>query len=161
VLELRETPGYRYRVERIREFIDSATIIVRAVAIGPEAYSPLTERPGPVTGVSFAVTERLRGTGIADRFVLPGMLVENDDFNPGPVPYTIVRRAGQRGDCFAREYRMGAEYLLILRESHRGVLTPYWRPLAPFNEQLRGPDDPWLLWVRQQVSTLALSAYIE
>jgi hypothetical protein len=29
--------------------------------------------------------------------------------------------------------------------------TVYWSPLSPVNEQLRSAEDPWLLWVRQQV----------
>jgi hypothetical protein len=153
VRELRDSPGYQYRVERIRDFIDSASVIVRAVAIRPEVLTPPPNASrGRFSEVSFVVTERLRGTGIADTLVLSGILVENDDFNSGPVPYTTVRRAGQRGDCFAEDYRVGAEYLFILREFQPGALTPYWKPLAPLNEQLRGPDDPWLLWVRKQVS---------
>ena len=92
-----------------------------------------------------------------DRLLFPGTLVDRDDFNPDSVPYTIVRPAGQRGDCDAKEYRLGAEYLFILRPSRRGGLTPHWRPLAPFNEQLRGADDPWIEWVRAQVRQRSVS----
>lgn len=152
--ELRESPDYRYRVERIREFIDSATVIVRAVAVGPAEVAPSTTRQGSTSVISFAVQERLRGGVLSDTLLLPGVLVERDDFNPGPVPYTMVRPSGQRGSCFTLEYRAGAEYLLVLTNSSRG-LTPHWKPLAPLNEQIRGSEDPWLHWVRQQVMNSA------
>src|SRR5688572_14229316 len=137
VRELRASPGYRYRVERIREFIDSATVIVRTTAMGPDTLGVRPTEPdsfAPVrSSVVFQVLETLRGTVPNDRLVLPGTLVDRDDFNRGAVPYTIVRHAGQRGDCEAREYRVGGQYLFILRPSRAGSgLTPYWRPLAPF-----------------------------
>jgi hypothetical protein len=77
--------------------------------------------------------------------------VARDDFNSGTVPYQMVRSAGQRGDCHAREYRAEAEYLLLLQQLGVEGLSAHWKPLAPFNEQLRGPDDPWLIWVREVV----------
>ncbi len=61
------------------------------------------------------------------------------------VPYTTPRRSAQLG-CFAFDYRIGAEYLFILQG---GVL--YHRIGAPLNEEVRGPDDPWLNWVKKQV----------
>jgi hypothetical protein len=71
-----------------------------------------------------------------------------DDFNPAPVPYPAVRPAGQRGSCFAEEYRRGGEFLLLLKRT-AGHLTPYWAALAPTNEQIRGADDRWVRWVRE------------
>jgi hypothetical protein len=41
---------------------------------------------------------------------------------------------------------------LMLVEEGPGILTPYWAPLLPTNEQLHGPDDPWLAWVRTRVA---------
>lgn len=155
VTELRANPGYRYRTERIREFVDSATVIVRAVAIGIDSAGASPASPQVRVyefPIRFRVVETLRGRVLDDRLVLPGILVDRDDFNPNPVPYTIVRPAGQRGDCAAKDYRVGGEYLFILRPSRvDGSLTPYWRPLAPFNEQVRGADDPWVEWVRAQL----------
>jgi len=153
VTELRHSSGYRYRVERIGEFVDSATVIVRAVAIGvdtldTDAVDPRYRREPAVV---FRPLETLRGTVAPDRLVFRGAVVDRDDFNPGSVPYTLVRLAGQRGDCEAKEYRLGAEYLFILRPSRRGGLTPHWRPLAPFNEQVRGAEDPWVEWVRARI----------
>ena len=134
VSELRSSPGYRYTVDRIRQFVDSASIIVRAKALAtPESDGR----------VRFEILESIRGPDTLSYIELRGVLVDRDDFNGGTVPYQIVRSAGQRGDCHAQEYRAGAEYLLILQ-----LLSPHWKPLAPFNEQLRGSDDPWLIWVR-------------
>jgi hypothetical protein len=153
IAELVASPDYRYRVERVREFIDSATVIVRAVAVGVDTLD--TDSTDPAyrrePAVVFRPVETLRGTVPENRLIFPGTLVERDDFNPGPVPYTIVRLAGQRGDCEAKEYRLGSQYLFILRPGYRGGLTPHWRALAPFNEQVRGADDPWAEWVRARV----------
>ena len=34
----------------------------------------------------------------------------------------------------------------------KGTMTPYWQSLAPTNEQVRGPDDPWVAWVRKELA---------
>src|SRR5687768_990461 len=151
VSTLRSNPeGYHYPLEHIRGFVAGAEVIVRAVALDSAAWSapaglPHSPNRGSA-GVTFRIVESLRGSLPAESLVLPGVLVPRDDFNPGAVPYRIVRMAGQRGDCFPREYRPGAEYLLLLRQSPAGP-TPHWAALAPLNEQLRGADDPWLAWV--------------
>ncbi len=57
------------------------------------------------------------------------------------------------GSCNAFTYRLGAEYLLLLRpDRSTGKLSPYWWYLGPSNEQLRDASDPWLAWVRGQVA---------
>ena len=139
--ELRQSPGYRWRVERIEELVDSASRIVRAKAVTVDLL---------VRTVTFQPVEWIRGAR-APTVSLPGIAVERDDLNGGPVPYQIVRSAGQRGDCFAQEYRLGAEYLLLLRDQ-AGRNAIQWWPLAPVNEQLRGDDDPWLAWVRRRAA---------
>lgn len=140
--ELRGSAGYRYRVERIEQFVDSASVIVRARALpGDSVFA------GGFWLLRFEVIERIRAPDSLTHLELQGFLVAGDDFNDGTVPYTMVRPSGRRGDCYAREYRAGAEYLLLLGVGHLG-LTPQWKPLAPVNEQLRGDDDPWLIWVR-------------
>lgn len=144
--ELKESPGYRYRVERIEQFVDSASVIVRARALGNRGDSVMVGAFA-IHLVRFEVIERIRAPDSLTELQLPGELVARDDFNGGTVPYTLVRSAGQRGDCEAREYRAGAEYLLLLRPGPLG-LTPHWKPLAPFNEQVRDDADPWLTWVR-------------
>jgi len=100
--------------------------------------------------ITFEVLERLRGADSLTFVVFEGELATRDDFNTGSVPYVSVRSSGQRGSCFAMDYRFGAEYLLLLRVEE-GVLSPYWWPLAPLNEQVRGPDDPWVVWVRNRM----------
>jgi hypothetical protein len=145
--ELRRSPGYAYRPERVAEFVDSATVVVRAVAAGADSA-------GPWPAVTFTPVEWIRGGPSAGLLRAVGTLVDRDDFNPRPVPYTMVRPAGQRGDCFAQEYRRGAEYLLLLRRVAGEGLTPYWMPLAPVNEQVRGADDAWVAWVRARAAAV-------
>ena len=140
VSELRSSPGYKYSIDRIRQFVDSASVIVRAKALAA---------PTSDTHVRFEVLEHIRGPDSLSHLPLRGVLVTRDDFNSGTVPYQMVRSAGQRGDCHAQEYRAGADYLLILQQLGVEGLSPNWKPLAPFNEQLHGPDDPWLIWVRE------------
>jgi hypothetical protein len=146
--ELRRSPDYRYREERIRQFVDSASVIVRvkAVAAIPVIASPPT---WPPTRIRFEVLERIRAPDSLQVVELRGKHVFRDDFNSLEVPYTMVRSAGQRGDCRAIEYRLEAEYLLLLQPGGYETLTPNWKPLAPFNEQVRGANDPWVTWVRQ------------
>jgi hypothetical protein len=150
VRELRTAPGYLWSVERIGQFVDSADVIVRVRAVAADSSRPSETivKPWP-TGVRFEVLERLRGD-VGSPIVLSGFVVLHDDYNKLEVPYRLVRGAGQRGDCFASEYRLGAEYLLIMRQRADG-LTPHWWPLAPANEQLRGATDPWLRWVTKRV----------
>ena len=137
------TPTRDDLVARTTRIVDSAAVIVLVRAIGYEE-----SQRGTSDGlmVRFEVIERLRGDDSGSRISVPGRLVENDDYNHGSVPYTNVRPAGNRGSCFAEEYRSGAQYLLLLRDG-----TPYWRALAPVNEQVRGRRDPWVAWVRRHL----------
>ena len=99
--------------------------------------------------VRFRTTEVLRGPLTQTELTDEGYFVDEDGFNTLSVPYQLVRRAG--GSCFATSYRRGAEYLFLLKR--RGDrLTPYSVPLGPTNEQIRGDDDPWLQWVREQLA---------
>jgi hypothetical protein len=148
--ELRASPGYRWKVERIADFVDSAEVIVRARAVGPDSLlgGPLgSARWFP--GVRLEVIEALKDSMDAS-IVVPGAIVDRDDFNALNVPYQMVRSSGQFGDCYASEYRLQGEYLLLLKRTSRG-LTPQWWPLAPSNEQVRGAEDAWVQWVRNRV----------
>jgi hypothetical protein len=102
--------------------------------------------------VELRIDETIKGDAGAATLTIVGTLAGRDDFNPLPVPYPTVRPGGSTGACYAYEYRGGAAYLLFLKRSRSGGLTPYWAPLQPVNEQLRDGRDPWLLWVRQQVA---------
>ena len=104
------------------------------------------------TSVKFVVLETLKGQAPLGAIELEGELTVGDDFNNRPVPYDFVRKAGRSGNCYAFQYKQGAEYLLICR-IRNGLLTPHWAPMAATNEQLTGPDDDWLGWVRQQLAS--------
>jgi hypothetical protein len=143
VIELEHSPTYEWPIRRVGERVDSAPRIVRAVAVSADSHAHT---------VTFHALEWLKGRPTsADSVTLPGVVGLVDDFNRRPVPYQFVRSAGTHGNCFANEYRIGGEYLLLLRDTPRGTLFLYPWPLGPVNEQLRGDDDPWLVWVRERV----------
>jgi len=147
--ELRQTADYRWPVRRVEARVDSARLIVRVRAYAADSLAGT---------VAFQPLEWLRGPAPPGPYLtLPGRAVAVDEFNPEPVPYRMVRGSGQRGDCFSHEYRLGREYLLLLQLDATGPTT-YWWPLGPVNEQLRGPDDPWLQWVRARAKAAARSA---
>lgn len=106
---------------------------------------------GAIGLIEFEVIEILKGPTLSVPVRIPGTLVTQNDFSDQAIPYTFVRRGGRSGNCFAFGYRQGAEYLLFLRPG-RDSLTPYWAPLAPINEQVRNAQDPWMAWVRRQLS---------
>ncbi len=108
----------------------------------------------PDSHVRFEKLEMIRGRE-ASGLILPGYLVQQDDFNDQQAPYTFVRPGGRAGSCFANSYRQGAEYLLFLKRTKTGTLTVNWAALAPVNEQLHSSDDVWLAWVRAQASRAA------
>jgi hypothetical protein len=138
-------------VDMVRE----ADAIVR-VSAGNYAVAP--KAPISSTGfdvesdsrIRFKVLEVVRGKIPTDHLILPGVLVDTDDFNDHAAPYNFVRSEGRKGSCFASSYRSGGRFLLMLKKRSGGVLTVNWYPLAPVNEQLHSSDDPWLLWVRKQ-----------
>jgi hypothetical protein len=74
--------------------------------------------------------------------------------NPSPVPYGTVKPSGLRGACFAETYQKNGEYLLLLKRVD-GVLTPYWAPLSATNEQIVGPQDKWVVWVKEELLRVA------
>jgi hypothetical protein len=135
------------------ELVDLASIIVHVRAVGV-SDNPERDSWGSKshTLVDFEVVDVLKGW-ISDRVIsFEGGIASRDDFNDGPVPYRSVRPGGRSGSCYALNYRLGSHYLLLLRESEVAgrkevSLTPYWSPLRPVNEQIRGPSDQWLYWV--------------
>jgi hypothetical protein len=140
------------------ELVQQARLIVRvrAEAILPsprQTTPPDNDVPAPIR---FTVLEVLKGTYGGSSLQVDGYFTEWDDWNETTVPYSFVRREGRHGNCYARQYRQGAEYLLILNESvsSPGALTPYWSPLAAVNEQVVGEADPWVVWVRRAAREL-------
>ena len=120
----------------------------------------------PPGAVAFRVLEVLaappRDTALrpAGRLVLAGLLTRDHDhytdrdayYSEAPVP----RREGRGAPvCDAPlGYRAGRDYLLLLdREPATGRYTPYGRVYDPTNERVRGPNDPWLRWVRAALRT--------
>jgi hypothetical protein len=136
--------------------IEKADAIIRVEVEGyaiPPANPGLRTTGVPDSKVRFKVIEVVRGLNLSD-LELHGYVVQYDDFNDHAPPYTFVRSGGRAGSCYANSYRDGAQYLLFLKKENSGELTVNWAPLSPVNEQLHSQDDPWLLWVRQQVDRL-------
>ncbi len=133
----------------------SLTLVVALTSIATPGY------PCSVTRIPSAaelITEAeaivlMRAEGLATQKGRSG------SFAGRPVPYDFIRPGGRHGNCVALEYRQGAEYLLLLKRSSNqaalpDTLTPYWAALAPTNEQVFGPADPWVAWVRKTVADL-------
>jgi hypothetical protein len=142
-----------------QSLVRDAEVIVRVRA---ESLSATAGRAGTLAGsrtqVRFSVLELLKGRLLSATIEFNGSLIDHDDRNDRPAPYDSIRPGGRHGNCFALEYRAGAEYLLLLRrEEHRAYaqpneLTPYWSPLMPTNEQLfGGARDAWFVWVRHEL----------
>lgn len=136
------------------EMVTQADAIVRVIAV---EYARPQRNPGmwttgqPDSMIRFKVLEVIRGRVLrgSSQLILPGYLVDHDDYNDRAVPYNFVRPNGRSGSCFANSYRSGGQFLLILKRELPGYTTA-WYPLGPTNEQLHSADDPWLLWVREQ-----------
>jgi hypothetical protein len=138
------------------DLVRYADAVIRAKAVGyerPPSNSSSWTTGVPDSIVRFEEVEVIRG-GNASRLILPGYLVQKDDFNDQQAPYTFVRPGGRAGSCFANSYREGAEYLLFLQKTKSGDFTVNWAALAPVNEELHSSEDAWLIWVREQVRKL-------
>ena len=138
--------------------VHGADLIVRAANRG-YLEAPANENEWttgtPDSELVFDVVEVLKGDRTLTQVILNGYEGRVDDFNDRPVPYDFVRPGGRGGSCFANTYKVGAEFLLMLRYS-RTLGTYYtvnWYALGPVNEQLRSAEDPWLLWVREELET--------
>lgn len=128
-----------------RTMFSQADVILRVKA---ERYASAPSRDARGM-IQFRTLETIRGTASSE-LLLPGELVDADDWNDQPVPYDFVRRMGRGGSCFASFYREGGEFLLFLKKTKDGTLTTEWYPMGPVNEQLRSDNDAWLLWTREQ-----------
>jgi hypothetical protein len=140
--------------------VKEADAIVRAKAVeyAIEPRDPNVRTTGePDSTIRFKVLEVIRGP-IPAQLILPGYLDQRDDFNDQPPPYDSVRPNGRSGSCFANSYRLGGQFLLLLKKTSLGRFTVDWYALGPVNEQLHSADDPWLLWVREQVKKQTVSS---
>lgn len=144
----------RSKVSPPKELVEQADVIVRATA---DSYDKVPEdNLGITTGlpestVKFKVIETLKGK-LTEPLLIYGYLTDKDDYNELLVPYTFIRRGGRHGSCIANSYKEGADFLLFLKKRD-DKLTPYWSALAPVNEQIRGSDDEWLRWVKEQLQS--------
>jgi hypothetical protein len=134
------------------EMVKQADAIVRATAV---EYASAPQNPSMLTmgqldsTIRFKVLEVIRGQ-VPSHLILPGYIVDHDDYNDQPPPYNSVRSSGRSGSCFANSYRSGGQFLLILRKTQPAGYTVNWYALGPTNEQLHSINDPWLVWVREQ-----------
>jgi ketosteroid isomerase-like protein len=146
-----------------QEIVEGAEAIVRATAIDyvvPPKDPQIRTTGVPDSTVRFAVTKVLKGRAVPAEIILPGYVTDRDDFNDHKPPYTFVRPGG-RGSCIANAYRRNGEFLLMLKKDKQGAYTVNWYALGPVNEQLAGGDDPWEVWVRQQIDDAAELQQIE
>jgi hypothetical protein len=108
---------------------------------------------GPPNVVAFDVHGVLKGESVPRVIIVEGTVSDADDFNEYSVPYPGVRSEGRKGSCFADVYKRGGQFLLLLVRAGANRYTPYWAPLLPVNEQIRGTSDPWLAWVRNEIAS--------
>jgi hypothetical protein len=128
--------------------VRDAEIILRVRASSTEVASARSGI-GVEHVVRFIVLEQLKGQHQFD-VAARGTLSDQPEMNPGPVPYGSVKRSGLSGACFAETYQKNSEYLLFLKKVD-GLLTPYWAPLSATNEQIVGPQDKWVVWVKEEL----------
>jgi hypothetical protein len=134
----------------------SANLIVRATAVQYIVTpNPDTTTTGvPDSTVEFRIEETIWGVPGPPTITLRAYLSETDDFNEYAPPYRFVRKGGRSGSCFANSYKKGAQFLLFLKRVGNGYTTNI-SALGPTNEQLKGPDDPWVHWVKAYLSPCA------
>src|ERR1700693_1556224 len=107
------------------EMVNGADSIVRARAVeyaAPPSNPNIRTTGVPDSKIRFKVIESIRGPVISD-LILPGYLVDRDDFNDHQPPYTFVRPGGRAGSCFANSYRSGGQFLLFLKKTKAGEFT--------------------------------------
>jgi hypothetical protein len=122
--------------------VEQAEVIVRveATSFEPQGHWSKDIRYGLI---HFKVKEVLKGELKKDTVALEGTIDIYDGPNDRPPPYDLVRPGGRRGSCHAEDYKLGTEFLLFLKSS-----TVYWAPLSATNEEVSGPNDPWVWWVK-------------
>jgi hypothetical protein len=132
--------------------VREADLIVRARASSSEVV-PARAGIGTEHLVRFIVLEQLKGPHLFD-VVARGTLSDRLQMKRAPMQYPIVKPSGLGGSCYATTYQTDGEYLLFLKTIN-GVVTPYWAPSSATNEQIAGPQDEWVLWVKEQLLLVA------
>jgi len=127
------------------EIAYEAEVIVRARAV---EYSVPPERDTGLGAVRFEIAEVLKGSFEPRALDLPGQMERYDGPNEDPPPHNFVRLGGRHGDCYARDYRKGQEYLLFMQR-RSGYWTANWSPLAATNEEASAA---WVAWTKEAIS---------
>jgi hypothetical protein len=145
----------------------TAEYIIRATALqySQAPKNPNTRTTGvPDSKVAFKVEEILKGDSLFSPIELNGYLTDDDDFNTLPVPYRFARPGAHKGSCYANQYKRGAQYLLFLKKATHvksvratTALTVNIDALAPVNEQLHSPHDPWMYYIKGVIEGLKVA----
>ena len=99
-----------------------------------------------ISSIEMIVVEVVKGEFKSKTVIVHGQTVRYDGPNDGTVPYDFVRPGGLHGDCYASDYKAGGQFLLFLRGG-----DVHWSPLAATNEEVSGPKDHWVVWVRDRL----------
>ncbi len=138
-------------VDTAAEITEAAELIVLGEVVGIEGVGQYKvagiEYGSNFGNVEFEILEVLKGRLESNRLTVGGQTDRYDGPNDGAAPYNFVRPGGRHGECFASDYKQGAKFLLFLREG-----SPNWAPLAATNEEVSGPNDPWVLWVKEYLA---------
>ena len=124
-----------------KEVVSEADLIVHIKVPNDEVVFNL-ERGYPE--IRMTVLEVFKGSYSKESIWVRGFTDQYEGPNEGEVPYKLVRRGGRHGNCYAFDYKKNGQFLLIMKKGR-----VHWSPLAPTNEEVSGPNDPWVVWVNQ------------
>jgi hypothetical protein len=94
--------------------------------------------------IEMQVVEVLKGDFKAKTVTVQGETAKYDGPNDGTAPYDFVRHGGRLGNCYANDYKAGGQFLLFLKSG-----SVHWAPLSATNEEVSGPEDSWVVWVKK------------
>jgi hypothetical protein len=129
----------------IEQILRESEAIVRAQVVAAEPG-----RGADAGRVTLRVQEVVKGEHPGLWVTVAGRLADYRAPSGRTPPYAEIDCVGRTpgcASCFARSYAMGRQYLLLLKGG-----TPYWAPLSPTNEEVSGPGDPWITWVRRKLA---------
>jgi len=104
----------------VKELVKPQRLVEQAQAIyhvRADGYVvPLSQlKRGEAPLVRFSVLSVIKGQSPMTPIHFAGILVQADDPSDQVAPRDFVRPAGRSGMCFATEYHLGAEYLMLIR----------------------------------------------
>ena len=131
----------------VRWTVVRAEAIARVRIIGEASSVADTSRVKPKWGEQIAaqVLEVVSGAEVPPLIFLHGTLYDWDLYPRDSIPYL---KAGYSPACHRSDFRRGGEHLLFLWRMPDSGWTAQGMPFAPSMIQVRGPDDPWVRWVR-------------